>query len=249
MMMLRPGLSLPRLRGFSVGSYCFRSCHCFPFEGREGLVATASILKLGNFISPLQHGLSPRELITRPELPWTLKLQRQALLDIGLPRPLSRAKFSLPDWYQPAFSLAPATSPLLRLGRGWVLRSWKMWMYGQSSGGAKPRRSFSTLFAQARSNFAHIEKLWTVRRPHSSCILRDAPARMMALGIILGLQFGSQIGSKVEGTIAASISGHASVARLLVEEPRASSLDVCRALDKVNEPLPWLKLSRVSRFW
>lgn len=185
------------------------------------------------------------ELITRPE--FSLRKLEGSVVDWAS-GPLSRAKFSLPDWYQPAFSLAPATSPLLRLGRGWVLAELEDVDVWRIVWGCKTKKEFFNLFQQARSNFAHIEKLCN-GDVDSLMRLRMYGARMMALGIIRGLQFGSQIGSKVEGTIAASISGHASVARLLVEEPKASSLDVCRALDKVNEPLPWLKLSRVSRFW
>ena len=41
-----------------------------------------------------------------------------------------------------------------------------------------------------------------------------------------------------------------SVTRLLLrEKPKASTLEVCRALEVANEPLPWPQLRKKNRLW
>jgi Zn-dependent oligopeptidase len=131
----------------------------------------------------------------------------------------------------------------------------------------KTREDYFALNRQVRSDYAQLEKLCN-GDVDAIMRLRTYGESKMAWGILRGLQFGSQLGNKVENTIAAAITKHASVRRLLVKEPVVSTLkhasmatllamkpvvsttlEVCQALDKVNEPLPWLKLSRKSRFW
>jgi hypothetical protein len=131
----------------------------------------------------------------------------------------------------------------------------------------KTRKDYLALNRQVRSDYARLERLCN-GDVDAIMRLRTYGESKMAWGILRGLQFGSRLGSKSEGTIADSITRHASVRRLLVKEPLVSTLkhasmatllameptvsttlEVCQALDKVNAPLPWLRLSRKSRFW
>lgn len=112
----------------------------------------------------------------------------------------------------------------------------------------KTEDDYWSLFHKARA-FDHEIKKFCNGDVQAINRLRAHQARMYALGAVRGLQFGSKIGSRVENTIAASLTRHAPVRRLLLAEPKASTLDVCKAIDKVNEPLPWIKLSKQSRFW
>ena len=70
---------------------------------------------------------------------------------------------------------------------------------------------------------------------------------MFALGIIRGMQFGRELDSKTQGNVD-SLLKHAAVKRLLLRKPKASNLEVCRALDKV-EGLPWPKLRKQYGTW
>lgn len=112
----------------------------------------------------------------------------------------------------------------------------------------KTEDDYWSLWEKART-FDHQIEEFCNGDVHAINRLRAHAARMHALGAIRGLQFGTKLGSRVENTIAASLTRHAPVRRLLLAEPKASTLDVCKAMDKVNAPLPWPKLSRKSRFW
>jgi len=75
---------------------------------------------------------------------------------------------------------------------------------------------------------------------------------MFALGIIRGMQFGRELDSKTQGNINLLLR-HAPVRRLLLEEPKASNLKICRALDKV-ERMPsskgvWSDLNKQYGTW
>lgn len=62
-------------------------------------------------------------------------------------------------------------------------------------------------------------------------------AAMFALGFVRGLQQGRILDSKSEGTVG-PILKHAAVRRLLLRQPKASSLEICRALDDAEEKMP-----------
>jgi len=70
-------------------------------------------------------------------------------------------------------------------------------------------------------------------------------ALMFALGAIRGMQLGRELDSKSQG-IVNNLLKHKAVRRLLLD--KASTLVVCRALDKV-ERLPWPKLSKQYGTW
>jgi hypothetical protein len=112
----------------------------------------------------------------------------------------------------------------------------------------KTEDDYWSLFHKARSFDHQIDKFCN-GNVQAMNRLRAYAANMYALGAVRGVQFGSILGKRVENTIAASLTRHASVRRLLTAEPKVSTPEVCKALDKVNEPLPWPKLSRKSRFW
>ncbi len=112
----------------------------------------------------------------------------------------------------------------------------------------KSREDFRKLYLRARTNYFRLERLLN-EQPRAITSLRRYGAIMMAIGIIRGAQFGTSIGREYGGTIADSMLRHSSVAKLLTQNPKATTKEVCRALDAVNEPLPWPKLKRESRFW
>lgn len=75
-------------------------------------------------------------------------------------------------------------------------------------------------------------------------------ARMFAFGCIRGMQQGTLLGTASRGSLTTSpILQYASVRKLLLRKPVASSPDVCDALDKVQAELPWPKLKSKNPFW
>jgi hypothetical protein len=62
---------------------------------------------------------------------------------------------------------------------------------------------------------------------------------MVALGFIRGMQFGRELDSKTEGNVALLLR-HPAIRKLLLQEPKASSLVICQALDK-KERMPRTK--------
>jgi hypothetical protein len=114
--------------------------------------------------------------------------------------------------------------------------------------GCKSPKDFRRLFKEAKANYDALVKLLN-EQPQSVTVLHHFGARMNAIGIIRGAQFGTSISRDYGGTIADSMLKHSSVAKLLTQTPKATTKEVCRALDRVNEPLPWPELRREDRFW
>lgn len=112
----------------------------------------------------------------------------------------------------------------------------------------KSQEDFRKLYLRAKTNYFRLERLLN-EQPRAVTSLRRYGATMMAIGIIRGAQFGASIGREYGGTIADLMLKHSSVAKLLTQTPKATTKEVCRALDIVNEPLPWPELRRESRFW
>jgi len=75
-------------------------------------------------------------------------------------------------------------------------------------------------------------------------------ARMFAFGLIRGMQQGTLLGRGAEGSATtAPMLRYPSVVKLLLQNPVASSLEVCDVLDRVKAKLPWPKLLKESEFW
>jgi hypothetical protein len=114
--------------------------------------------------------------------------------------------------------------------------------------GCKSRKDMRRLWRQAKTNYFGLEKFLT-EQPQAITSLRQYGATMMAIGIVRGAQFGLSLGREYGGATADSMVKHSSVAKLLTQSPKATTIEVCRALDRANEPLPWPDLKRKSRFW
>ena len=74
-------------------------------------------------------------------------------------------------------------------------------------------------------------------------------AAMWALGFVRGLQQGRILDRKSEGTVG-PILKHAAVRRLLLRQPKASSLEICRALDADGLEVPqrmWWRMGESSQ--
>ena len=79
-------------------------------------------------------------------------------------------------------------------------------------------------------------------------ILSEYGAAMYALGFVRGMQLGRELDSKTEGGTVGPILKHAPIRRLLLSQPKASTLEVCRELDKV-EGMPWPELRKRYGGW
>jgi hypothetical protein len=133
----------------------------------------------------------------------------------------------------------------------------------------KTRKGLAQIWRESKINFDALEKLCK-GNVADRMRLRALVAQAMALGQLRGMQYGTQIGVRSGGTIAESMVKYPSVTRLLLkgfeeyippyrngtpEEPKenshekASTLEICRALDVVNEPLPWPDLRKENRLW
>lgn len=75
-------------------------------------------------------------------------------------------------------------------------------------------------------------------------------AQLFAWGLIRGMQQGTLLGRGSKGSVTTEpMLKYPSVVKLLLQEPVASSLEVCEALDKVKANLPWPKPEKKSQFW
>jgi hypothetical protein len=84
--------------------------------------------------------------------------------------------------------------------------------------------------------------------------LRYYGARLFAVGIIRGMQQGTVLGLRSTSPLIAAVLKHPSVVKLLLTKPVASSLDICKALDKARAPLPrgtgvWNTLRKDNPKW
>jgi hypothetical protein len=97
-----------------------------------------------------------------------------------------------------------------------------------------------------------INRAWLKRDPVAANDLREYGALCLGLGLLHGMQFGRNLDKKSKG-IVDSILKHAAVKRLLVKEPKVTTLKICCALDKATEPLPkrvaWMELWKKDRCW
>ena len=71
---------------------------------------------------------------------------------------------------------------------------------------------------------------------------------LYALGFVRGMQQGWRLDTKHAETKGTTILKHASVRRLLLRQPKATTLEVCKALDKVIG-MPWPELRKKYGTW
>ena len=84
--------------------------------------------------------------------------------------------------------------------------------------------------------------------PDLAGVLEAFGTFMVALGFIRGMQFGRELDTKTQGNVD-SLLRHAAIRKLLLIEPKASTLKICQALDKVGEGVPWPKLQKEFGCW
>ncbi len=114
----------------------------------------------------------------------------------------------------------------------------------------KTNRDFQTLFHRNTGYYEALKRCLQNEDAGLETLMKFS-AGMFALGAIRGMQFGRRLERESnEGTIANStFVKHASVLKLLIKEPKASTLDICHALDKLGVRLPWRELKRENRTW
>jgi hypothetical protein len=110
----------------------------------------------------------------------------------------------------------------------------------------KTHAGYIRLFKQAKARqimlMSFIVQALDGHPPHATTasaerIHAEELAAIYAIGFVNGLQQGRRLDSKSEGTVG-PILKHAAVRRLLLRQPKASALEVCMALDKVEEKMP-----------
>lgn len=113
----------------------------------------------------------------------------------------------------------------------------------------KTNRDFQMLF------YSNTAKYETLKRycAHDLDRLRKFSAGMFALGAIRGMQFGRHLDSITSSTVVQVFLKHASIRTLLLKTPRSSAIEICRALDKLDQPMPgggaWRDLKRKNSLW
>lgn len=100
---------------------------------------------------------------------------------------------------------------------------------------------------QAGETFKWLDRGWLYRDSIATNTLREYAVWCLAIGMMQGLTVGRTLDAKVGGGIALLLK-HASVRKLLVKEPKATNLAICKALDKV-ERMPWPKLNKHHGTW
>lgn len=114
----------------------------------------------------------------------------------------------------------------------------------------KTNREFQMLFHRNTSHYEALKNGWCTDDAGLHRLMKFS-AGMFAVGAIRGMQFGRRLERESnERTLANStFFKHASVVKLLVKEPKSSTLSICRALDSSDVRLPWRELKRENRTW
>jgi hypothetical protein len=120
------------------------------------------------------------------------------------------------------------------------------------------REEFSNLWSRASFRHYRLEKI-VAKSPvtfrnrdgqttPAETILSEFATEMLAIGFIRGMQLGRELDTKTEGTLG-PILKHSAVRRLLIRpKPKATALEICRALDKV-QGMPWPNLRKRYGTW
>jgi hypothetical protein len=121
----------------------------------------------------------------------------------------------------------------------------------------KTRAGYISLAKHAGFRFRQIKRLVAQSIAHhhtldgkpvsNDTILGEYAASVYAFAFVRGMQLGREI-ERERGNdtsiIIPTILKHSSVRRLLLRHPKATTLEVCRALDDEIEELPWPKLRK-----
>ena len=100
---------------------------------------------------------------------------------------------------------------------------------------------------QAGKMFRWLDRGWLYSDSIATNTLREYAVWCLTIGIMQGMKVGMELDTKTGGSIALLLK-HASVRKLLVKEPKAANLAICKALDKV-ERMPWPKLNKQYGTW